>query len=115
MASATSRDLLNDPEDQAVDIIIGVFFFAMRSCKFAEVPSAGRAVMIRTGGIRFYSNDYQLIPHHHPDLIELAAFVWVLFEDQKNRLKCDTRTQMKSHDPLLCPVIRLGRAVQRVL
>ena len=70
--------------------------------------------MIRLGGIRFYSNNYQVIPQDHPNLIELAAFVWVLFEDQKNRLKCDIRTQMETQDPLLCPVIRIGRAVQRV-
>ena len=115
MARATSCDLLNYPEDHAIDIIIGAFFFAMRSCEFAEVLSAGKTMMIRLGGIRFYLNDYQLIPHHHPDLLELAAFVWVLFEDQKNRLKCNTRTQMKTHNPLLCPVIRLDRAVQRAL
>ena len=70
--------------------------------------------MIRLGGIRFYSYDFQVIPQDHPDLIELAAFVWVLFEDQKNRLKRDSRTQRKTQDPLLCPVIRIGRAVQRV-
>ena len=112
MASATSCDLLNDPKDNAIDIIIGAFFFAMCSCEFAKVPLAGRTVYICLGGIGYYLNDFQLIPHHHPDLLELAAFVWVLFEDQKNRLKCNTHTQMKTHNPLLCPVLRLGRTVQ---
>ena len=70
--------------------------------------------MIRLGGIGFYSNNYQLI-HHHPDLIELTAFVWVLFKDQKNRLKFDTHTPMETRDPLLCLVIRLGRTIQHVL
>ena len=70
--------------------------------------------MIRLGGIRFFSQDFRVIPQDHPDLLELAVYVWVLFEDQKNRLKRDSRTQKKTRDPLLCPVLRLGRAVQRV-
>ena len=115
MARASSRDLLNNLEDHAADIIIGAFFFALCSCKFSKVPLVGKTVKIRLGGIQFYSNDFQVIPHHHPKLLEVAAFVWVLFEDQKNRLKCDTCTQMKTHDPLLCPVLQLGRAAQQVL
>ena len=115
MASATSRNLQHYPEDHAADVVIGAFFFPMRSCKFAKVPLAGRTVNIRLGRIRSYSNDSQLIPHHHPDHLELAVFVRVLFEDQKNRLKCDTRTQMKTQDFLLCLVFRLGRVVQQVL
>ena len=115
MACLASLAILNDPEDHATDIIIGAYFFAMRSCEFLDVPEQGRTVNIRLGGIRFYSKEFELIPHHHhPHLIELSAFVWVLFEDQKNRLKCDSRTQAKTNDPLLCPVLRLGRAVQRV-
>ena len=71
--------------------------------------------MIYLGGIRFYLNDYQLIPHHHPDLIKLTAFVWVIFEGQKNRLKYNTCTKNETHQPFLCQVIRLSRAVQCVL
>ena len=114
MTSATSRNIFNNDEDHAADIIIGAYFFAVRSCEFSSVPEVGRTVMIRLGGIRFYSYDFQVIPQDHPDLIELAAFVWVLFEDQKNQFKGDSRTQRKTQDPLLCPVIRIGRAVQRV-
>ena len=89
MASLASLEILNNPEDHATDIIISVYFFAMRSCEFSDVPEKGRTVNIRLGGIRFYSSDFVLIPHHHPRLLELAAFVWVLLEDQKNRLKYD--------------------------
>ena len=62
--------------------------------------------MIRLGGNRFYSNDFKLGPQHYPDLIELVAFISVLFEVQKNRLKFNTCTQIKTNDLLLCPVIR---------
>ena len=87
----------------------------MRSCEFSHVTPVGKTINIRLGGIRFYAQDLQLIPHHHPQLLELAVFVWVRFDDQKNRLKFDSRTQMKTKDPLLCPVNSIGRAVQRVI
>ena len=115
MASLASLEILNDPEDHATDIIIVAYFFAMRSCEFSDVPEKGRTVNIHLGGIRFYSSYFALIPHHHPRLLELSAFVWVLFEDRKNRLKCDAQNQARTKDPKLCPVCRLGRAVQRVL
>ena len=115
MAGLASRAILNDPEDHATDILIGAFFFAMRSCEYCNVPSEGKTVNIRLGGIRFYSQDCNLIPHNHPQLLDHAAFVWIMFEDQKNREKYDARTQMKTGDPRLCPVLCLGRAVQRVL
>ena len=86
----------------------------MRFCEFSAVPEKSRTVNIRLGGIRFYSSEFALIPHHHPRLLKLAAFVWVLFEDQKNRLKCDAQTQARTKDPRLCPVLRLGRTVKQV-
>jgi len=114
MATATSDNVYNNDEDHAADLIIGAYFFAMRSCEFSSVREVGRTVMIRLGGIRFFSQDFHPIPHDHPDLLELAMYVLVLFEDQKNRLKHDSRTQKKTGDPRLCPVLRFGRAVQRV-
>lgn len=114
-AYATSYKLFNNPKDHAADIIIGAFFFAMQSCKLSNVLLTGKTVITGLGEIRFYSNDYQLIPHHHVDLVKLEVFVWVLFMDQKNRLKCNTGIQMKIHNPLLCLINKLGRAVQHVL
>ena len=115
MSAHASWALLNDPEDHTTDILISAYFFAMRPCEFSRVPTVGKTINIRLGGIRFYTQDCQVIPHHHPQLLELAFFVWILFEDQKNRLKCDSRTQMKTKDPELCPVRSTGRAVQRVI
>jgi hypothetical protein len=48
-------------------------------------------------------------------LIRKAEFITVIFEDQKNKTKNDARTQRKTQDPVLCPVLRFGRAVRRVI
>ena len=114
MASFVSCEMRNNSEDHATDLIIGAFFFAMRSCEFTKVTVPGKTITIRLGGVKFYTTERREIPHEHPRLIELAEYVWILFEDQKNREKCESRTQRRTNDLLLCPVLRFGRAVQRV-
>ena len=69
---------------------------------------------IRLGGVRFYNKYRQLVPHHHPQLASEACFVWVLFEDQENGEKFDSRTQGRSGQNLLCPVWCFARAITRV-
>ena len=70
--------------------------------------------MICLGGIRFYSKDHDEIAHNDPKLMEKKVYVMILFEEQKNLLKWESRTQEKSGDDVLCPVFRLIRAVQQV-
>ena len=114
MALFSSHKISRSARDHATDLIIIAFFFAMRSCEFAKAKKKGRTKMIRLGGIKFYSKDHKEIPHDDPKLMAKAVYVWVLFEAQKNLLKWESRTQMRSGDSVLCPVYRLVRAVQRV-
>ena len=115
MAQHTSGTVENNAEDHMADLIIGAFFFAMRSCEYAIPKEVGRTITIRLGGISFFDRQRKEISHNHPHLLIIAIHVRILFEDQKNREKCETRTHRRSGDPVLCPVLRLGRAVQRVL
>ena len=114
MSHFTSSEVVNDPEDHAADLIIGGYFFAMRSCEFVKTPGQTKTVLIRLGGVKFFTKDGREIPHDHPDLLIIAHYVWILFEDQKNRDKFDTRTQERTNDIQLNPVQRWARAVQRV-
>ena len=41
-------------------------------------------------------------------------YVWILFEDQKNKQRSGSHSQRNIDNPLLCPVLRFGRAVQRI-
>jgi hypothetical protein len=54
-----------------------------------------------------------IIKHLDPDLENKATYVTVRFEAQKNREKCDVRTQRSTGDYVLCLVRRLARAVIR--
>ena len=115
MAQYTSSELEINAEDHMADLIIGAFFFAMRSCKYAIPKKPGRTITIRLGGFTFFDIQRKEIDHNHLHLLQVAVHVRLLFEDQKNREKCKTRTHRKSGDSVLCPVLRLGQAVQRVL
>ena len=114
MVFATLADIINDPVDHATDLIVGAFFFAMRSCEYSWSNRKGRTKMITLGGIKFLDAGRKELSHDDPDLASLAEYVWICFEYQKNGEKDETRTQRRSEDPALCPVIRFIRVVQRV-
>ena len=114
MAIYTGSTIDNDPEQHAADLIIGGFFFACRSCEFAKTPRPGVTVTIYLGGIKFFAEDRTEISHDHPELLEIAMYVWILFENQKTRYKFKSRTQKRTKHKRLCPVRRFGRAVIRV-
>jgi hypothetical protein len=111
----TSATVNNDPTDHAADLIVGAFFFAMRACEYVKTPVPGKTKRIRLGCIHFLSSNRSRVPHDDPDLLAKAKFVTVVFEDQKNGERFEARTQEKTKDRILCPVIRFGRAVQRIL
>jgi hypothetical protein len=110
-ADSTRADLY----DHAVDLVIGAFFFAMRPCEFVKTPSRGRTRIARLRCLTFRDQRKKVIPHTDPRLTERAEYVTVVFEDQKNKTKNDARTQRRTGDPILCPVLRFGRAAQRVI
>lgn len=79
MSRGTSSNILNNDEDHAANLIIGAYFFAMQSCEFSSVPEVGRTVMIRLGGIRFFSLNFRLIPQDHPDNRNRKFIFWYFY------------------------------------
>ena len=79
MAFATSVDVINDPVDHATDLIVGAFFFAMRSCEYAWSSRKGRTKKITLGGIKFLDASRKELSHDDPDLASLAQYVWICF------------------------------------
>ena len=114
LLSRSASGINNDPEEHAADLIAGGFFFAMRSCEYSKPSVPGKTKPIRLGGVRFYSKSGSLLQHDNPRLQSRAQFVWILFEDQKNGDRFDSRTQSKSGHSQLCPVLCFARAVLRV-
>ena len=87
----------------------------MLSCEFTKPSRAGTTKPIRLGGIRFFDKGNVQVPHEDPDLLRKSKWVRILFEDQKNGEKFDSRTQQRSGLLQLYPVICIVRAVKRVL
>jgi hypothetical protein len=111
----TNNAVINDPTDHAADLIVGAFFFAMRACEYVKTPVSGKTKRVRLGCIHFLSGNRNRIPNNEPDLLAKAKFVTIVFEDQKNGERFEARIHEKTRDRFLCPVLRFGRAVQRVL
>jgi hypothetical protein len=94
-----------------VDIIIGEFFFAVRSWEYCIPTTPGRTKTLCLRHLVFHDKRMRVIPHTHPRLEQVAEYVTVTFEDQKNGIKMDSRSQRRTGDPKLCPTTRLGRAM----
>ena len=91
-------------------LLIGAFFFAMRSCEYLNVSGERRTKLLIISNIRFYLRR-QLISHDHPDL-PLADSVSITFLFQKKEVRDDTITQHRSNDNVLCPVRQWASLVQ---
>jgi hypothetical protein len=87
----------------------------MRSCEYTKTARPGRTKRVRKGCLVFRTKSRRVLLHTDPDLLALAEYVTIVFEDQKNGKKMDARTQRKSGHPFLCPVLRWGSAVQRII
>jgi hypothetical protein len=107
--------VVNNVRDHAADLLVGAFFFAMRSCEFVKTPLQGKTKILRLGCITFFDKRRNEVHQSDPELTNKARHVQVVFEDQKNGVRFDQRSQRKTKDSQLCPVLRFGRAVQRVL
>jgi hypothetical protein len=97
------------------DLILGAFFFAMRSCEYCKTARPGRTKRTRMGCIVFRTLSRRVLRLDDPDLLKIADYVTIVFEDQKNGKKMDARTQRRSGHRYLCPVLRWGSAVQRII
>ena len=100
---------------QAADTTIGGFFFAMRSCEHTKAPVPGKTKLVTLGCLVFRGADKRPISRDSPSLATLAQYVTVTFIDQKNGVKMDSRTQTRTGDAVLCPVLRWASAVRRIL
>ena len=79
LALRGSSIVLNNAEDHAVDLIIGAFFFAMRSCKFVHTSTPGQAKIITLECVTFFTVYRKRIKHSHPHLIDIAMYVRITF------------------------------------
>jgi hypothetical protein len=101
--------------EHTVDLVIGAYFFAMRPCEFVKTPRPGRTKRAKLGTIVFRDRSKGIVLHSDPLLLSKAEYITIVFIDQKNGNKMDHRTQHKTDHAFLCPVLRFGRAVMRII
>jgi hypothetical protein len=106
---------LNTAPAVVANHVIGAFFFAMRACEHAKPRTAGKTKCIDLDGIVFHAEMNDVIEHDNPRLLEIAEHATITFVNQKNGIKMDSRTQRRTKDLLLCPVLRHDTQVQRIL
>ena len=87
----------------------------MRSCEITATTTPGRTKIIRLKCVVFRDATHREIPHSSKQELPMARRVTVTFENQKNGLKMDKRTQERTGDSVMCPVRRLASLVLRVL
>jgi len=96
------------------DLIVGAFFFAMRSCEFVRTQRQGRTVPLELRNVTFRTETGREVAIDDPNLIQESEYVTITFVDQKNGVKRDRRTQRKTGIDL-CPVRAWGKVCQRVM
>lgn len=97
----TSKDPLSVACSQ---LIVGAFFFAMRSCKYSKTTSPNESTTTKLHtlqNIHFFKNS-ELLPHNHSDL-QNADIMSITFKAQKKQTKFHTISLHKS-SATLCPV-----------
>ena len=96
------------------ELIVGAFFFAMRSCEYSKTTSPNESTttkLLTLQNIRFFKNS-SIIPHESPDLYS-ADIVSITFEAQKNKTKFQTISMHRSLSSI-CPVLTWATIVKRI-
>ncbi|KAI2509039.1 hypothetical protein MHU86_5415 [Fragilaria crotonensis] len=114
LTAGTSVEITRDTEFAIIsELAIMAYFFAMRSCEFTLTPQTGRTRIVRLRGITFWDAKKRELPHRSPQITS-ATRVTITFEDQKNGVRMEKRTQRSTSDPVLCPVKRIRSLVERI-
>ncbi|MGH7954388.1 MAG: hypothetical protein ACREOZ_00350, partial [Gloeomargaritales cyanobacterium] len=93
-------------------LLIGAFFFAMRSCEYSAVNGTRRTKIITIGNIVFRQGP-RIIPHDDPNLPQ-ADYISITFIYQKRDERNETITMQRSGDIILCPIRAWAHIVQRI-
>jgi len=95
-------------------LVVGAFFFAMRSCEYLYVPinQPRKTKTLTLENIRFWKNN-RILQHNDPTL-NTADVVAIKFVKQKNEKDGDIINQFKSRDDAINPVKAWADLVTRI-
>jgi hypothetical protein len=113
LSGAGSPRTRDTAQAAAAELGIVGFFFAMRSCEYTTTKSPGKTKVLGIGHITFRDIRKRILSQDC--VLALIEYVTVTFVDQKNGQKMDSRTQQRTGDRVLCPVLQLHSLVTRIL
>jgi hypothetical protein len=90
-------------EKATADLLIGAFFFAMRSCEYCEVNGERKTKLLTIKNFSFYKNKKLL--SLYDNLLHEADYMRITFEYQKTEKKNQPVFHHRSGHPTLCPII----------
>ena len=96
------------------ELLIGAFFFAMRSCEYSTVDTQGRTKRLTIGDVQFLDRKHKKINQSDKQLIKKAKYVQITFQNQKNGNKNMRRTHGKTNHKVLCPVRAWAIVITRI-
>jgi hypothetical protein len=86
-------------------LLIGAFFFAMRSCEYSRVLSRVRTKLLQRRDISFTGDTHKVIPHSDPSLGQRSTYVPIQCRNQKNGHNIDKQSIARTSNPILCPIL----------
>jgi hypothetical protein len=90
-------------EKATAELLIGAFFFTMRSCEYCAVDGERKTKLLSIKNFSFYKNNKLL--NINDNSIHEADYMKIIFESQTNGLKNQPVFHHKSGHPTLCPII----------
>jgi hypothetical protein len=102
---AGTIELRNTAPAVAANLVIVAFFFAKQACEYTTTPKSGKTKIIVLKGVVFRTATKADLNHKDKELSTKAEYVTITFVNQKNGNKMDTRTQPRTDDEYLCPVL----------
>ena len=101
------------PLDRTIgQLVVGAFFFAMRSCEYSSVYGERRTKLLKLRNICFYKNNRELAAAS--PFLHLADCVSITFFFQKHEQCDETVTMHCTEDPTLCPVRSWAAVCSRI-
>lgn len=97
------------------DLLIGAYFFAMRSCEYTHTTNRGKTALLTVQDVVFVDPNNITLSPHDPILAQRAKFVRITFQQQKNNHKNETRVHQRSGDNVLCPVRAWASTIARIV
>jgi hypothetical protein len=100
-------------EKAAAELLIGAFFFAMRSCEYCKVNGERKTKLLAIKNFHFYKNK-KLLKLNDNNLHQ-ADVMKIVFESQKTEKKNQTVFHHSTYHPILCPIKIWASIIQRIL